>query len=65
MRTLMMMIVGMLIPLASIGADLEAEKVKARACTACHGANGIGVSKEAEVRGPPPSAADLLFVLRT
>ncbi|KPK55369.1 MAG: hypothetical protein AMS22_04575, partial [Thiotrichales bacterium SG8_50] len=46
MRRLMMMTVGMLIPLASISADLEAGKVKAQACTACHGANGISVSDD-------------------
>lgn len=46
MRRLMMIIVGMLIPLASISAELEAGKVKAQACTACHGANGISVSDD-------------------
>ena len=37
-------LIGLSLPLLTVGADLEAGREKAQVCTACHGANGVSIS---------------------
>ena len=40
MRRLIVALIGLSLPLLASAADIDAGRDKARACTACHGANG-------------------------
>ena len=46
MRRIPLLLVGLGAPLLAMAADPESGREKARACTACHGANGVSVSDD-------------------
>ena len=43
MRKITSTLIGLLFPILSFGAEIDAGREKAEACTACHGANGISI----------------------
>ncbi len=43
MRRITITIIGLLFPILSAGAEIDTGREKARACTACHGANGVSI----------------------
>lgn len=46
MRSIAAAVIGLVFPLISYGADIDAGREKAQACTACHGANGVSISDD-------------------
>ncbi len=46
MRRIIVTLIGLSLPLFASAADMDAGREKARACTACHGANGVSVSDD-------------------
>ncbi|MDH3452285.1 MAG: cytochrome P460 family protein [Gammaproteobacteria bacterium] len=46
MRRIITIIIGSVFPMLTYSADIDTGRGKARACTACHGANGVSISDD-------------------